>query len=463
MKNKTIVRFWRGCFGMGVVVSVSCGKDRVIFDFGAPFSPLTEVYDGVVLPRVKNRVKDAILIGRIPPVDGVFDQQELEPLPIESFQQSDMNTAILICHLHLDHMSEIDKVHPSIPVYIGADGYKLNKILKKLDKETTRDYNPFEYGDTINVGNISVKTFFNDHPCAGTSSFLIKTDDQNILYTGDIRFHGCRYQQAWESIDQLSKEKIDLLIVDSTTTSPSEFIYDDEIMKQYNVPSRDFLKGEVREQDIYDFICNSLKDFDGIGVFNQYPRDVEMLKSMNSISNSINRTTVFEPYYGYILYKMTGIVPYIYYPDVKDDSAYIVELKNICPEVTAQQLKQYPERYILQNSYRNILALIDLDGAKGKYFHLLGEPLVKDCKEYAIMCNFVEKLKWDFVTFINLYSFSHAYPNHLYEVIRTINPTTVVAVHSKHPEKLNPVNSIQVIPEENKNYLLENGKLTKMD
>ena len=104
-----------------------------------------------------------------------------------------------------------------------------------------------------------------------------------------------------------------------------------------------------------------------------------------------------------------------------------------------------------------------MDGAKGKYFHLLGEPLVKDCKEYAIMCNFVEKLKWDFVTFINLYSFSHAYPNHLYEVIRTINPTTVVAVHSKHPEKLNPVNSIQVIPEENKNYLLENGKLTKMD
>jgi len=461
MKNKTIVKFYRGCYSMGIVISVSYNNDRVIFDFGAPFAPLTEVYDGTVQPRIKNKVKDAIILGRIPEVDGVFDKEALQDLPVVSYQDSNFNTAILICHLHLDHMSEIDKVHPNIPIYIGKDGLKLNEILEEIDGVKTRDYTPFEYGQTIEVGCIKVKTFFNNHPCPGTASFLIQTPDQNVLYSGDIRFHGTKKDQAWQAIDEIAKEKIDLLIVDSTTTSASEFIYDEEILNQYKIASRDFLKGEVSEQDMYDQIQHSLTGFNGIGVYNQYPRDVDMLESMYYTALKCNRKLVLEPMYAYILYKLKGLKPLVFYPDTNDNFVGEKVLKENCETVTIAQMNQNPQNYLLQNSYRNILSLIDFDKIPGKYVHLLGEPLVKDCKEWKIMINFIEKLGWDFVTFINLYSFSHAYPNHLAEVIKTINPKTVVAVHSKHPENLNPVNAIQVIPEHMTNYILENGILTK--
>ena len=64
--NKTTVNIYRGTHGMGVVIAISFNKDRVILDFGAPFTPLSQVYDGEVRARQANRVKDALLLERIP-------------------------------------------------------------------------------------------------------------------------------------------------------------------------------------------------------------------------------------------------------------------------------------------------------------------------------------------------------------------------------------------------------------
>jgi len=458
--NNTKVKFYRGCHGMGIVISVAYENDRVIFDFGAPFSPLSEIYDGEVKPRIENRVKDAIVLGRIPPVDGVFSKKDLKDLDVISYEDSKYNTAILICHLHLDHMSEIDKVDKHIPVYIHSKGLEMLNLLDSMDNNNIyRTYNSFEYEQSFYVGCIKITPYFSDHPCAGSASFLIETPDQTVLYSGDIRYHGNNRDKAFEIIEKLGQKDIDLLIVDSTTTSPSEFDRYNNNLEDFKIPSKDYLFNSISEQDIYDGIYEDLKGFDGIGVFNQYPRDLNMLMSMHELGIKLNRTTVFEPYYANILYKLTGIIPNIIIPDIEPKNAYIEELKNICPVISLEDIRKQPNKFLLQNSYQQILNLVDLDGVKGKYYHLLGEPLVKGTKEFSIMCNFVEKLKWKFETFINLYSFSHAYPNHLAYVVKTINAKTVVAVHSKNPENLNPVNSIQFFPEEGITYNLINGKL----
>ena len=51
---KTEIRFHEGLKGSGVVVSVTHENYRLIFDFGAPFRPNTNFYDGVVLHRKEN-------------------------------------------------------------------------------------------------------------------------------------------------------------------------------------------------------------------------------------------------------------------------------------------------------------------------------------------------------------------------------------------------------------------------
>ncbi len=458
--SKTNVTFYRGCHGMGICIMVSCGKDRVIFDFGAPFEPFTDVYDGTILKRNKHRIYDAIVLGKACKIDGIYPQKDIYELDVIPYEQSDYNTGILVCHLHLDHMSEIDKVHPDVPVYIHEDGLKLNQIIDEMEENGNyRSYSPFRYDESFNIGSIKITPFFSDHTCIGSASFLIETEDARIIYSGDIRYHGVNNEKAYKEIERFKDENIDLLIVDSTTTSPSEFIYKEELKDRYLSPNKDILPGYVTEQDLYDDIISSLDGFDGLGVINMFPRDISMLKNIYGCAVSLNREAVFEPYYANILYKLTGIAPSVIYRPMDLKKPCFDELTKACKQVSYDDIKNEPHKYLIQNSYKRILDLIEYDGIDGKYFHLMGEPLVEGTKDYKVMLNFVNKLKWEFKTYINLYSFSHAYPNHLAYVVDTINAKTVVAVHSKHPENLNPCRSIQFFPVEGMEYTLDNGEL----
>lgn len=453
--DQTIVNFYRGTMGMGIVISVSYGMDRILLDFGAPFTPMSEIYDGIVLKRNRNKVKDALLLGRIPEVPGVFSKDDLQGFPLQAYEESDCNTAVFICHLHLDHMSEIDKLAKKIPVYIHEDGIRLYDALHVTDPDSEyRICQPFHYHQEIRIGQISLTPYYSDHPCPGASGFLIRTPDSTIYYSGDIRFHGVNSDRAFAELELLEKENIDLLIVDATTTSPSEAVYDPE---KYRQPGKDLYPGCISEQDIYEQIFDILDKKGGLAVFNCYNRDTEMMKHLCKLSERLERTIVFEPESAYILKQMSGIeVPMIELKN-QNSPAYQREMKQ--ERIAAETIRKNPGNYLLQNSYANILTLTDFDGIKGEYFHLFGEPLVEGTKTWKIMTNVVDKLGWHFHSFSNLYSFSHAYPNQLAYLIERINAKSVVAVHSKHPEKLNPVNSRQYFPMEGKDYILKDGSL----
>ncbi len=457
---KTKVNFIRGLHGMGVVIMVTYNKSRVIFDFGAPFEPLSQIYDGTVLLRNKNRVKDALLLDKAPMIDYVYSKKSLDDINLKPAEDSPYQTAIFISHCHKDHMSEIDKVDCSIPVYLHHSGLKLKQTLEIIQEEPYhREYDGFEYNQTITVGEIEVTPYFADHTCIGAASFLIKTKDSTIVYSGDIRFHALEAEKAWQAVQQMSEHEIDLLIVDSTTTSSSEFVYSENEIRKLNIPFKGILKGMITEQMIFDDIREQLKYHQGIAVFNLYHRDIRMLDNIIRIAEENNRTAVFEPHTAYIinalLNKSVGVM--LPYNDLKFD--FYADVKQSNTIISKQNILENPDGYFVQSTYRNILELTDYDKINGIYFHLFGEPLIKEQKHYQIMKNVINKLKWNFFSYINLYSFSHAYPNHLAYYIQKLNPKTVVAVHSKNPEALNPVNAKHYMPKENVDYYLINGQL----
>ncbi len=452
--DKTKLTFYRGTKGMGVVISVSYGKDRVIFDFGAPFDPKNEVYDKTVRRRVKRAAFDSLVLGKIPPVPGVFPKESLGDFGLQSYEDSGLNTAIFICHLHLDHMSEIDKVDSRVPVYVHEEGLKLLGCLQKAGKEPVRrEFSSFRYHETVHIGKIALTPYYSDHPCPGSSSFLIETPDETILYSGDIRFHGCHNERAFEELSVLSKKKIDLLIVDATTTSPAEFSFDEKLKEAYDLPSRQLLPGSISEASIYEDIVKILQDDPRTAVFNQYERDAEMMARISETAERLGRRIVLEPMYAYILYQMKGIRTSVLKEADEGDYEEIAFL----PRVSLKEIRDDGSRYLLQNSFENIVDLSRL--AAGHYFHLFGEPLTDQDPDYRIMIRLLEETGWSFHSYANLYSFSHTYPNQLAYYVREIGAKSVVAVHSRHPEKLNPVNSRQFFPEEGREYILEDGEL----
>lgn len=459
---KSEIVFYEGLSGSGVVASITYGKSRVIFDFGAPFNPMTQPYDGQVERRVKSWVKDAIRLGQIPPIDGVFCESDLEPSRgITPYEKSDLTTGIIISHLHLDHMSAIGMAHPDLPVYIHRDGYRLQLLLNEIGEAVgTRDYSPVEYYEPFQIGEIRVTAYFSDHPCAGAAGYLIETPDGKYYYSGDVRMHGSRLDKVVEDIEKIAKEQVDVLILEATTFSPSKFEVDEEALK----PSFDLPKGMVSEEQLLDQVLADLLKNKELGIFNIYHRDMELIKGLFDIAQRSNREIVFEPKTAYIVMKMLNLFPTILIPDNKEYEEplpeYFLEVKQKARRVVCyQDIQDSPEKYFLQNSYENILELFDLPAQGARYYHLYGTPLVEGAKDYNNMLRVLKMTGTHYAAFANLYCYNHAYPNNLLYMANQIKAKNLIGVHSSSPEKLVCEASRPVLPQKGEVFQLEDGRL----
>ncbi|HME53486.1 MAG TPA: MBL fold metallo-hydrolase RNA specificity domain-containing protein [Candidatus Lokiarchaeia archaeon] len=154
-------------------------------------------------------------------------------------------SAIFVSHAHFDHIQDVSYLSEKIPIYcsektelmarvisevsnlkssiefyyyrnpeieyksahnrtlfpgtpeIKAKEEKINVTIPKINMEFTidnpkgiRDYRTLKDQDSVQIGDIKVRLIETDHSIPGSCAFLITVDGKNILYTGDIRFHG---------------------------------------------------------------------------------------------------------------------------------------------------------------------------------------------------------------------------------------------------------------------------------
>jgi ribonuclease J len=433
------------------------------FDFGAPFNPMTQPYDGQVEPRISARVRDAIRLGQIPAVDGIFSEKDLGPgNPILPYEKSKLTTGILVSHLHLDHMSAIGMVHPDIPVYLHRDGYRLQKLLNAIGESVgERNYSPVELYEPFRVGDIRVTAFFSDHPCAGSVGFLIEPPDGKYYYSGDIRMHGNNLELVVADMEKIAKEKIDVLILDTTAFS-SSMVEGDSKMKLE--PSLDIPDGMISELELRDRIQEDLRQTSNLGIFNIYHRDMELIKDLFVIAQNTKREIIFEPKTAYIVMSMLNLFPAVYIPDNKgygqNNIPYLNEvLSKTSRIVSLQEIIASPDKYFLQNSYENILELFDLPSDGARYYHLNGIPLVAGTKDYENMMHILIATGVKYALFSDLFCFDHAYPNNLLYMVENIKAKNLIGVHSSNPEKLVSEHSKQVLPQNGGTYQLNEGML----
>ena len=110
----------------GVNMAITYGNDRVIFECGLAYDPATDVFDGTVRPRDKNWVRDKLRLGILPRIEGIYRRQDLGDDPLESAEESQLNTAVFITHLHLDHMAFMGMIAPQVPVYLHHNAQCIN-------------------------------------------------------------------------------------------------------------------------------------------------------------------------------------------------------------------------------------------------------------------------------------------------------------------------------------------------
>lgn len=451
---KTNITFWGGLDTIGGnIAEITYGKDRIIFDFGLVYNPASSMLDAEGRDA-DTYVLDMLKLHAIPTIDGLYSEKDLTagpnyhietPLPKE---QSELNTAVFISHLHLDHMGAMDTISADIPVYLTQGSYQLFRTLEQIGEGLTihREYRSIGYKEKIEVGSISVTAYQVDHDVIGAASFLIETPDASILYSGDIRMHGAHpeHMEAW--LDEMKQKDISLLLIEGTTFQQEANTLLENTDEEITCKS---------EKDIEDAVGKVLEKTSGLALFNMYHRNVERIQQFLRAAGAARRIAVLEPETASIADEFLQDGEFMIYIDKHENpSSQLCKLVDQYGGVTFEDINQNPHNYLLQNSFHHIHRLLDWNLTESVYMHANGMPLGPFDPAYQTLHAILRHFKVDYES---LDISGHATTEDILSIIDKVDPKIVVPWHSKHPELIIPRNdTIRVcLPKRYETYCVE--------
>lgn len=475
MNKKTELTIYSGINTIGgLIFSVSYGNDRVILEMGSSYDPTKDVFDGVVKARNKNWLADKLRLGIIPKIHGIFREQDLngykEVIP---FEQSKFNTAVFITHIHLDHMAHIGAVAPEIPVYLHKNAQIIERALEEVGSgvdSIKREYTEFEEENIIKTGAIEVIPYKTSRKSYYAFCFLIKTPDGKIHWTGDFTLHSEDKDLTLHQMHVLQKEKIDVLFCDCTSFMDSvlSLMYestDASLIK----PSPDVPSNMQTDKEYYTSFYDKFKKTKGLCVFNFYDREMDEASMFIDWADKLGRICCFEPETAYIVYKFLKINPYVYIPDTelftmeqKDKKEWFNELMKNSIVISLEEINCNPSKYMVQNSYKNIMELFSLPSENSTYVHCGGLPIGEFDPAYKKLMLLIEKTGFEYLTNFCENYFGHGYPCQVKYFVDKVNPAVLIPCHSHNPERLLPKDGIQLIPKNYSKYELKNRNLIEI-
>lgn len=454
----------------GVIFSLTYEKERLLFEFGTSYDPACDIYDRYVEVRKKNRIRDAIKIGATPRIDGIYSKKDCDGMGLLSAEESDLHTTVFVSHLHLDHMSCIGMLDKSVDVYMNPSAQYLLRALEETGEGVGYQFenvHDFEVEKPIQIGAFTITPILAKSSSFKDFSFLIKTPDGTIHYTGDLILHHLESENTWHEMELVKQAKPDILLCDATAFMDSvlSLMIPDCDAKKIKA-SKEIPTPMISEKEMHQQMHDTLSQQKGLCVFNFYQREMLLADWFIKHSEQLGRICAFEPDTAYMVYKFFHIKPNVYIPDSfryteNHEKPWFKELLQNSQVITLEMIKKDPSHYLIQNSYRHILELFSLPDTDATYLHAEGTPIGKFDPAYDNLHKILKKTNFNYTTFFCSTYFGHGYPCMVKYFVDEIDPPILIPCHSYNPERLLPNNGIQFLPELNQTYLFKNGKLIK--
>ena len=272
----------------------------------------------------------------------------------------------------------------------------------------------------------------------GAVSYLIKTNDVNILYTGDLRLHGINRDQTLAMVKQMANVDIDLLIIEGVSVS---FVEDDY---EFNPTT------EVEEESkSWEYVKHCLEqvDQDSLILFNPYIMNMELFYRYYELAKKLNKKLVLLPTSAK---QYTDFIPYT-------DNVYVLEEDTYNTSLPVVKKEEVTNQCILQFNFYDLDLYTSIDGKK-QLIQAGGEPIGDFDPRYQELINYCQEHDIDFLP-INITG--HAQPDNLAYIIKEINPQILSPLHSFKPEMLTKVMDSYILPQANECYTFENHKMVK--
>ncbi|MHA2326509.1 MAG: MBL fold metallo-hydrolase RNA specificity domain-containing protein, partial [Promethearchaeota archaeon] len=284
--------------------------------------------------------------------------------------------------------------------------------------------------------DFDIKTYEVDHSIFGATSFLL-TGDTTIAYTGDFRLHGKKGKKSEYFINQAKEASV--LIIEGTRTAREDISESEDIVHENCRRSAEIAEGLI----IADFTA----------------RNFERLETFKKISKKVGRSLVITSKDAYLLNaleKADGInrtKDLFVYKELKTsrrnwEDQFLNKEMNI-QYIDPKDLSKDPENFLVCFSLFDMKNLLDIKPKAGTYIYSSSEAFEEESEfDFVRLNNWLAYFKFKIYGFEvmeengkekpiftkGFHASGHASQKDLTWAIDTINPDTIIPVHTDYPE-----------------------------
>ncbi|MDR2873577.1 MAG: MBL fold metallo-hydrolase [Methanobrevibacter sp.] len=457
----------------------------LFLDFGMSFSKAGDYFSEFLQPRKLNGIMDFIELGLLPKIKGIYREDYLKHCGINSYKEPVVD-GVLLSHAHMDHCSHIHHLREDIPIFMRKESEIILQVLEDTGKtsfseimntkksfhyvpkkrgegykkltgdeakikrtiETIKPYSPFEIND-FKVTSIPV-----DHSLPGACAYFLENDNETIVYSGDIRFHGRNQEYSNKFLTEAQKFNPTTMFCEGTRIN------------------EDTEKKIETEEDIEFEATNTIKNHEGLIIVNYPIRDLDRLVTFHNIAKNTDRILAINSKQAYILKLLENEkdIETNKYPKLKDPNiavyfprkkqglisgehcvAYDDDWKIIDSEddevkkdyetwerefldednaINYTNLKEDPKKYIFRCDFFELNQLIDIKPENGLYIHSITEPFNEEMGfDFKRVENWLNHFN---LPIYKMHVSGHGKGKEILNMIREINPEKIYPIHTEH-------------------------------
>lgn len=465
----------------GNKILLSSNFTSIFLDFGMSFNKSNDYFSEFLQPRKSNGVLDFIEMGLLPRIDGIYREDYLRHSGLKSPENPSVN-GVLLSHAHMDHSAYIHHLRGDIPLYMTKDSQLILKVLedtsavsfgetleykktfhytakkngegfKRLsgkDARVERKVNIIEPYKNFEIGDFKIKSAPVDHSLPGASAFILENNNETVVYTGNLRFHGRKPEMTKKFVKEAKKSNPQIMITEGTRIDSPTSETEEDI--------------EIRAKNLID-------GFNGLVIVNFPIRDLDRLLTFYKVAKESDRTLVVNLKQAYLLKLFSGRE----YPELDDIGVYVPKkgwglIGNesfVCYDgdwlcgpdidqthktsdykkwekefieggntVNYADIKEEPYKYIFRCDFFELKELIDIKPLNAIYIKSVTEPFDE---EMEFDNKRIEKWleHFNLLPVYKMHVSGHASGPELLEMIREIQPEAIYPVHTVFKELFN--------------------------